>query len=205
MKVKVDEIVKIETAFGLAEVISFSGLEDGKEHVIFAFGDWRSAPVPKVRLHSECLTGDVFGSKRCDCGPQLKEAMQTFSASSGLIVYLRQEGRGIGLNNKLKAYRLQDAGHDTYEANRLLGFAEDLRDFHVAAEMLKALNIPRVCLLSNNPRKAEHLQKHGVMVTHRMFTRTHLCAHNRRYLTAKATYGGHDGLSTLVMSEGVGK
>lgn len=194
MKLKVDEIIPIQTRYGMAEAISFEGLTDLKEHVVFGFGDWRKAQVKRVRIHSECLTGDVFGSKRCDCGPQLNEAMQTFSKSGGLIIYLRQEGRGIGLMNKLKAYRLQDQGLNTYEANLELGFAEDLREFNVAAEMLKALNIDQVCLLSNNPRKARHLEEAGICVSHRAFTQTYLCEDNRRYLETKAAFGGHDGL-----------
>ncbi len=194
MSTTVDENIRIQTRHGLAEVISFRGLEDGKEHVVFAFGDWRLNRVPPVRIHSECLTGDVFGSQRCDCGPQLDEAMRRFSQASGLIIYLRQEGRGIGLMNKLKAYRLQDQGHDTYQANRLLGFADDLRDFKVAADMLKALSITQVRLLSNNPRKVKGLEKNGVAVHHRLFTQTYVCEHNRRYLDAKSQLGGHDGL-----------
>lgn len=202
MKPHLDECVAIPTEYGPAEVLTFTNLDE--DHVIFAFGDWRKQAIPKVRIHSECLTGDVFGSKRCDCGPQLREAMKTFSSSNGLIVYLRQEGRGIGLLQKMKAYRLQDMGLDTYEANRQLGFADDLRDFRVAAEMLKALGIEQVQLLSNNPRKARHLEEHGIKIRHRHFTQTYLCSSNRRYLEAKATLGGHDGLQ-VHFQKGVGQ
>ena len=202
MPVTRDETIQIQTKYGPSEAITFAGL-DG-EHIIFAFGNWRQSLVPKVRIHSECLTGDVFGSKRCDCGPQLNEAMKNFSETAGIIIYLRQEGRGIGLLNKMKAYRLQDQGLDTYEANRELGFADDLRDFKVAAEMLKALGIFQVRLLSNNPRKMRGLEENGVRVVHRLFTRTHACEGNRKYLQTKAEFGGHDGLEILNLN-GVAK
>lgn len=195
MNAQIDEKIKIQTDFGLAEMISFSNLSDGKEHIVLAFGDWQNSSAPNVRLHSECLTGDVFGSQRCDCGHQLHEAMKRFSKSSGLIVYLRQEGRGIGLKNKLRAYRLQDQGFDTYEANRQLGYGADERSFVVAAEMLKALGIHSIRLLSNNPKKERELEQNGLHVVHRIFTHTYVCEHNRKYLQAKKQHGGHDGLN----------
>lgn len=197
MAIQIGEVVPIETEFGRAEIISFLGIPDGKEHIAMAFGKWRAVGHLKVRIHSECLTGDVFGSRRCDCGPQLREAMRIFSKTSGVIVYLRQEGRGIGLINKLKAYRLQDSGLDTYEANRELGFGEDERSFDVAADMLRAMNITRVSLLSNNPRKSESLEENGIQVIQRVFTETYICEHNENYLRAKIEYGGHDGLKIL--------
>ncbi|MBX3020138.1 MAG: GTP cyclohydrolase II [Bdellovibrionales bacterium] len=199
MKVEIDEKIIMPTKYGRAEVFSFRGI-DG-EHVIFAFGNWSTLRAPPVRIHSECLTGDVFGSKRCDCGPQLDEAMRRFTQSAGLLIYLRQEGRGIGLLNKLRAYRLQDAGHDTYEANRLLGFDDDQRDFKVAADMLRALGINQVQLLSNNPRKTRGLEDNGVRVRHRLFTQTHACPDNQKYLAAKAELGGHDGLQSNLLNE----
>lgn len=199
MRIEVDEKIKIQTKHGMADVISFRGLDD--EHVIFAFGDWQAHRIPPVRIHSECLTGDVFGSKRCDCGPQLDEAMRRFSQSGGLLIYLRQEGRGIGLLNKLRAYKLQDQGYDTYEANRQLGFKDDQRDFKEAAEMLKALGIEQVQLLSNNPRKAKGLESNGVRVSHRLFTQTYVCEHNQKYLDAKSSLGGHDGLQLSLSKE----
>jgi GTP cyclohydrolase II len=203
MEVKIDTTVFIQTPYGPAEVISFTGFEDGKDHIVFAFGNWRAQAAPKVRMHSECLTGDVFGSLRCDCGSQLKEALSLFAKTGGLLLYLRQEGRGIGLLNKLRAYRLQDEGYDTYAANERLGFKKDERDFKVAAEMLKALGIAQVRLLSNNPRKARQLEENGIRVSHRIYTRTYVCAHNERYLKAKAEVGGHDGLRFTEFAEAV--
>ncbi|NCN40079.1 GTP cyclohydrolase II [bacterium] len=198
MEITIDEKVWIPTPYGMAEVISFKGMD--KEHVIFAFGNWREEKAPQVRIHSECLTGDVFGSKRCDCGPQLEEAMKRFSESSGILIYLRQEGRGIGLLNKLRAYKLQDQGYDTYEANRQLGFPEDIREFKVAADMLKALQVDRVQLLSNNPAKVKGLKDNGIQVVHRLFTRTYRCSHNKNYLDAKIRFG-HDGLQSQFLKE----
>ena len=153
-----------------------------------------SVPIerpPLVRPHSECLTGDVLGSQRCDCGPQLREAVERIAEAGGYLLYLRQEGRGIGLYAKLDAYALQDAGLDTYQANRALGYAEDERDYTVAAQMLQALGLSRVALLSNNPDKAAQLDRLGVTVTERVPTGLHLSATNARYLAAKARHGGH--------------
>ena len=182
----------------LARAFSFDGLADGREHLAFGLGD-RSAPVtstenlrePLVRPHSECLTGDVFGSQRCDCGAQLREAVERITDSGGYLLYLRQEGRGIGLYPKLDAYALQDAGLDTYEANLALGHREDERSYLVAAQMLRALGATRVALLSNNPDKAGQLDGYGVTVTERVPTAVHLSATNARYLATKARRGGH--------------
>ena len=182
----------------LARVFSFDGLADDKEHVAFGLGD-RAAPVnstenlrePLVRPHSECLTGDVFGSQRCDCGAQLREAVERITDSGGFLLYLRQEGRGIGFYPKLDAYALQDAGMDTYEANIALGHREDERSYLVAAQMLRALGATRVALLSNNPDKAGQLDAYGVTVTERVPTGVHLSATNARYLATKARHGGH--------------
>src|SRR5690349_18152951 len=122
-----------------AQVFTFTGLSDGKEHLAWGLGDFQAAEVPLVRAHSECLTGDVFGSARCDCGPQLREAVERIATTGGYLLYLRQEGRGIGLYAKLDAYALQDTGLDTYAANRALGHADDERDYTAAAEMLSTL------------------------------------------------------------------
>ena len=182
-----------------AGVFTFHGLVDGREHVAFGLGDWagslrRSASggaAPLVRPHSECLTGDVFGSQRCDCGPQLREGVERVSARGGFLLYLRQEGRGIGLYSKLEAYALQDQGLDTYEANLALGHSEDERDYTVAAQMLHALGAGRVALLSNNPDKAEQLGRMGVTVTERVPTGVHLSPANAAYLAAKARRCAH--------------
>jgi GTP cyclohydrolase II len=175
-----------------AELFSFDGLVDGREHVAFALGDWSGAlardEAPLVRPHSECLTGDVFGSQRCDCGPQLREGVERVAAAGGLVLYLRQEGRGIGLYAKLDAYALQDAGLDTYEANVALGHGEDERDYTVAAQMLVALGVKRIRLLSNNPDKAKQLDRLGVTIAEKVPTRLHLSADNASYLAAKARH-----------------
>ncbi len=180
-----------------ARVFSFDGLVDDREHLAFALGD-RTAPfpadqqrVPLIRPHSECLTGDVFGSERCDCGPQLREAVERIAAAGGYLLYLRQEGRGIGLYSKLEAYALQDAGADTYEANLALGHAEDERSYLAAAQMLHALGEPRVALLSNNPDKARQLSSCGVTVVEQVPTGVYVSDANHRYLETKARRGRH--------------
>lgn len=172
--------------------VAFDGFERHTEH--FAVGLRGSAPhaVPLVRVHSECITGDVFGSQRCDCGPQLHEALQRLKVEGGWLLYLRQEGRGIGLFSKLAAYRLQDQGLDTYAANRALKLPEDGRDFAPAARMLEALQCTRIRLLSNNPVKAEQLVREGIEVVERLSTGIFRTAHNEGYLRTKATLGGHE-------------
>jgi GTP cyclohydrolase II len=178
-----------------ARVFSFDGLVDGQEHLAFGLGDragvGEGGAVPLVRPHSECLTGDVFGSERCDCGPQLREAVERIADSGGFLLYLRQEGRGIGLYAKLDAYALQDTGLDTYEANVALGHDEDERSYLVAAQMLRALGVTRVALLSNNPDKARQLRRFGVAVASQVPTGVHLSAANARYLITKALRGAH--------------
>ena len=174
-----------------AEVSTFDGLADGREHLTFALGEPCPDVPPLVRLHSECLTGDVFGSRRCDCGPQLLESVQRVSAAGGYLLYLRQEGRGIGLYAKLDAYVLQDRGLDTYEANLALGYDADQRDYTVAAQMLLALGVDRVRLLSNNPDKSRQLEALGVTVVERVPTAVHLSAANARYLATKSARAAH--------------
>lgn len=182
-----------------ARVFTFDGLVDGREHLAFGLGDWRESldrsaaggPAPLVRPHSECLTGDVFGSQRCDCGPQLREAVERITDRGGFLLYLRQEGRGIGLYAKLDAYALQDDGLDTYEANVALGRGEDERNYTAAVQMLRTLGVGRVALLSNNPDKAEQLGRLGVDVTEQVSTGVYLSTTNVRYLAAKAAHTGH--------------
>jgi GTP cyclohydrolase II len=182
-----------------ARVFTFDGLVDGLEHLALGLGsparlslpNVSSTTVPLVRPHSECLTGDVLGSQRCDCGPQLREAVERITEVGGYLLYLRQEGRGIGLYNKLDAYVLQDAGLDTYEANLALGHAEDERDYTVAAQMLVALGLSCVALLSNNPDKAAQLGRLGITVAEQLPTQVHVSATNAGYLATKAKRGGH--------------
>ncbi|WP_030437758.1 GTP cyclohydrolase II [Actinoplanes subtropicus] len=197
-RVRTQMMVPLRFADGYAttaEVFTFGGLADGREHLALGLGDWRSALLdaagPLVRPHSECLTGDVFGSQRCDCGPQLREAAERITDTGGFLLYLRQEGRGIGLYAKLDAYALQDAGLDTYEANLALGYGEDERDYTAAAQMLLALGADRIRLLSNNPDKAIQLDALGVQVTDRIPTGVHLSGANARYLSTKVTHTHH--------------
>ncbi|MFF2744545.1 GTP cyclohydrolase II [Kitasatospora sp. NPDC058048] len=182
-----------------AETFTFHDLADGAEHLALALGTVPEGGTPLVRLHSECLTGDVFGSDRCDCGPQLRESVERISEAGGYLLYLRQEGRGIGLYNKLDAYALQDSGLDTYDANTALGLPEDGRDYTAAAQMLAALGATGIDLLSNNPDKAAQLAELGIVVRHRVPTGVHLSASNVRYLRAKVERTGHSiELSRLV-------
>ena len=174
-----------------AEFVTFDGLEDSREHLALVMGAVDAAGITNVRVHSECLTGDVFGSCRCDCGPQLQEAMAMFAAEGGILLYLRHEGRGIGLYNKLDAYALQDRGHDTFEANEALGFPRDSRDFAVAAQMLRALGVGAIRLVSNNPDKAGQLQEMGIRVAQVVPTRVHVNPHNRAYLETKRSRAAH--------------
>ncbi|WP_189878116.1 GTP cyclohydrolase II [Streptomyces bluensis] len=180
-----------------AELVTFHGLADGQEHVAVVLGEPAPGAVPLVRLHSECLTGDVFGSARCDCGPQLREAVERIAERGGVLLYLRQEGRGIGLYNKLDAYALQDEGLDTYAANAALGLPEDARDYTAAAQMLQALGIDALDLLSNNPDKAQQLRDLGIKVHTRVPTGVFTTAHNVRYLRAKVLQTQH----TLPLAE----
>jgi len=178
-----------------ATVVSFTGLTDARQHVALELGRADAARPPLVRLHSECLTGDVFGSQRCDCGPQLREAVERISEHGGYVLYLRQEGRGIGLYDKLDAYALQDRGLDTYDANLALGHRADERDYTSAAQMLHALGADRITLLSNNPDKGAQLARLGITIARQVPTVLHLTGTNAAYLATKAQRGGHDLLS----------
>jgi GTP cyclohydrolase II len=172
-----------------AEVMTFDGLADGKEHLALKLGT--PGETPLVRLHSECLTGDVFGSERCDCGPQLRESVERISVAGGYLLYLRQEGRGIGLYAKLDAYALQDQGLDTYAANRALGHGDDERDYSSAAQMLVSVNAGQIDLLTNNPDKSAQLRRLGIDVRRVLPTGVFATAANVRYLEAKASQTRH--------------
>ncbi|WP_318842405.1 GTP cyclohydrolase II [Vibrio bathopelagicus] len=176
-----------------AELLSFHGLKTDKEHVavIFKSAD-KTQDIPLVRMHSECLTGDVFHSSRCDCGEQLDETIQIMGETGGVILYLRQEGRGIGLYNKIDAYRLQSEGMNTYEANNHLGFGDDLRDFTEAAEMLRALGTTKIRLVTNNPKKINELREFGIEISEVVNTSAHIKSGNESYLKAKVSHGKHN-------------
>jgi GTP cyclohydrolase II len=175
-----------------AEIVGFRSPEMAHEHIALIIGTPEVHLTPLVRLHSECLTGDVLGSLKCDCGPQLDAALERMAAHGyGILLYLRQEGRGIGLINKLRAYQLQDQGYDTMDANTRLGFAPDARDFSIAAHMLKLLGVNALQLLTNNPEKASRLESQGISVE-RVPHRLPPNPHNARYLATKKAQSGHD-------------
>lgn len=181
---------RVPTPEGTFQMMLFEEQGTGLEHVAMVMGEVQGSAL--VRVHSECMTGDVFGSLRCDCGPQLHAAMaQIGKEGRGVLLYLRQEGRGIGLANKLKAYALQDEGLDTVEANLRLGFAPDLRTFDVAARMLEQLGVTAVRLITNNPRKVATLQAQGVVVQERVPAHSAPQSENERYLATKALKLGH--------------
>jgi len=182
----------LPTRFGRFAVLGIEGRRDGEEAVAIVRGHLRAGKAPLVRVHSQCLTGDVFTSERCDCRAQLEFSLRKIANEpSGVLLYLPQEGRGIGLLNKLKAYELQDRGFDTVEANRRLGFAADSRDYEFAAEALKALGARRVRLLSNNPDKVEQLERAGIRVAKRVPCRPRTSRHSRDYLRVKKDKLGH--------------
>ena len=183
-------------ACDMAEIVAFRARDDMREHVALVIGTQSGDVVPLVRLHSECLTGDVLGSLKCDCGPQLDAALERMAEEAnasgwGLLLYLRQEGRGIGLINKLRAYELQDQGFDTVDANERLGLPSEARDFPVAARMLDLLGVPAVRLLTNNPAKVAALKAVGVTVVERVAHQLPANPHNARYLDTKRDRTGH--------------
>lgn len=193
-----DELVKVEcsaklpTDSGTFELVGFDNQLDGKEHIAIVKGDVAGKENVLVRIHSECFTGDILGSYRCDCGSQLKKAMRTIEdKGEGIVLYLRQEGRGIGLINKIKAYKLQDSGLDTVDANLALGFGEDERDYAVAAQMLKALGVKSVVLMTNNPAKIEGLENYGMKVVKRAEIEIKPNEVNEKYLRTKFERMGH--------------
>lgn len=190
--VKIAAFAELPSRFGDFHVVAFTNTRDGKEHAAFVHGmAWFSEDVP-VRLHSECLTGDAIGSLRCDCRDQLETALKMLGQmDKGILLYLRQEGRGIGFTNKIRAYELQDSGLDTVEANHALGFRDDERDYSIAAHMLESLQVKSVRLMTNNLRKIEGLQALGIKVTGRIPLVIPPNPYNRFYLETKARKSGH--------------
>lgn len=189
--IEVESVVEVPL-HGISAVpkfVSFTGLERWIDSFAVCFGEYESEEAPLVRLHSECVTGDIFGSRRCDCGMQLSDTIELLSLKGGVLLYLRQEGRGIGFNNKMKAYKLQDEGFDTFEANRQLGLPEDAREFESSAKMLLALGLSSISLISNNPDKAEGLRSSGIAVKNIQETKVHLSPENLKYLTSKKDAG----------------
>jgi GTP cyclohydrolase II len=190
--VRIVAMAELPTRFGDFHIVAFENNRDGKEHVAITRGDVIGAENVPVRLHSECLTGDALGSLRCDCRDQLESALKSIGQMErGMVLYLRQEGRGIGLINKIRAYSLQDEGLDTVEANLALGFRDDERDYSVAAHMLMSLKIKSVQLMTNNPKKIDQLTQYGIQVNGRIPHIMEPNDHNRFYLETKAAKSGH--------------
>jgi GTP cyclohydrolase II len=196
VSVRYIESSRLPTAWGDFDIHGFEDdsedTSDSKEHVVLTLGDVGDGAPVLTRVHSECLTGDALFSMRCDCGNQLQAALQAIAEEGrGALFYLRQEGRGIGLLNKIKAYKLQDAGADTVEANEQLGFGADMRDYSILKPMMAALNIKSVRLMTNNPRKVAALEEYGIAVVERIPLHTHSNPHNEKYLLTKAGKLGH--------------
>ncbi|QOR65329.1 bifunctional 3,4-dihydroxy-2-butanone-4-phosphate synthase/GTP cyclohydrolase II [Cytobacillus suaedae] len=190
--VKREVEIQLPTEFGEFKAVGYSNVIDGKEHVALVKGELDTENPILVRVHSECLTGDVFGSNRCDCGPQLHAALsQIEKEGTGILLYMRQEGRGIGLLNKMKAYKLQEEGYDTVEANEKLGFAPDLRDYGIGAQILKDLGVTKMKLLTNNPRKITGLKGYELEVVDRVSLQMEAKEENENYLKTKHSKLGH--------------
>lgn len=192
MTLKFVESAKLPTKWAEFTICGFEDEQTGKEHVALVLGDVANGEPVDMRMHSECLTGDALFSMRCDCGPQLEAALKHIAdVGRGVLLYLRQEGRGIGLINKIKAYHLQDGGADTVEANEQLGFEADLREYDVARDMLNYLKINKLRIMTNNPRKVNALEEHGFEVVERLPWNHGQNPHNSHYLSTKAGKLGH--------------
>lgn len=184
MSVRLIATAKFPTKFGEFEIYAFSESESEREHLALVNSKKKDQPIA-VRIHSKCLTGDTFNSLRCDCNDQLEQVLKYLGKKQGVLIYLDQEGRGIGLCNKIRAYELQDKGLDTVDANLSLGFAEDLRKYDDAAEILRILKITNIDLITNNPQKIEELKKYGINVNSRIPLLTKPTKHNEKYLKTK--------------------
>lgn len=190
--VRVEAVAELPSRFGRFQIVAFWNNRDGREHIALVHGDVMGAEQVPTRLHSECLTGDVAGSLRCDCRDQLEVSLRTIGAlERGLVLYMRQEGRGIGLINKVRAYALQDRGLDTVDANLALGFRDDERDYAIAAHMLASLNVGSIELMTNNPKKIQQLEELGTKVSGRIPLVIPATEFSRFYLETKATRSGH--------------
>lgn len=190
--VKIVAVADMPSRFGTFQIVAFTNNQEDKDHIALVHGDVCNKNEVPVRLHSECLTGDAIGSLRCDCRDQLITSMKTIaSMDAGVILYLRQEGRGIGLMNKMKAYQLQDFGMDTVDANRALGFRDDERDYGIAAHMLKSLDIKSIRLMTNNPKKIEGLTHYGIEVKGRIPILIKPTQQDKEYLKTKMERSGH--------------
>jgi len=207
--VRIRALANLPTRFGEYQVVAFENCLDKKDHAAFVHGDVVDQEDVPVRVHSECLTGDAIGSLRCDCRDQLIESLEKIGQMErGVVLYLRQEGRGIGFVNKIRAYQLQDAGYDTVQANELLGFRPDERDYEIAAHMLNALHVQSIRILTNNPEKMRDLARHGVRISGRVPVEIPANPVNRPYLETKRDRMGHlleveqdDDLSTYSSSK----
>jgi 3,4-dihydroxy 2-butanone 4-phosphate synthase/GTP cyclohydrolase II len=188
--IKLVEKVKLPTEYGEFMLYLYESLIDNFEHVVLVKGEVKEEPI-LVRVHSECLTGDIFLSRRCDCGHQLSKSLEIIGKEGGILLYMRQEGRGIGLKNKIKAYALQEKGADTVEANELLGFSADLRDYGIGAQMLVDLGVKKIRLLTNNPKKIIGLEGYGLEIVERVPIKVDSCIDNKSYLETKKKKLGH--------------
>ncbi len=192
MTLKFVESARLPTQWAEFTIYGFEDDHNGKDHIALVIGDVANGKPVDVRMHSECLTGDALFSMRCDCGPQLEAALKHIAEEGrGILLYLRQEGRGIGLINKIKAYHLQDLGADTVEANEQLGFDADLREYDIARDMLNHLDVNKIRLMTNNPQKVSALEEHGISVVERLPWKHGENPHNSHYLSTKAGKMGH--------------